>query len=169
MVKRILLKDELNRALENSIVSFSYKNGEVLNYAFFTRNREIAHYVNQDASLEMLENSDTITVFDILSGQTREIHPGFFTGDVFEVATIGEPSGFTDTVDAKLYLGNLTGAKSISKRFYEAARGVDVEEIGIKEDDSCYVFDSVLEIKVDTDFDSETYNEQQLSNIYLVK
>lgn len=170
MAKRILLKKDLQNALYDSIVSFSFLTEEnETSFAFFTQNEEIARYVAPEADLSMLEYTDNVYAFDILSKEVREIHPGFFAGDVFEVATIGEPSVFSEIVDAKLYLGDKTGAKSISQRLYDSAKNLDVEEIGIKEDKVCYVFDTALEVKKESDILMPNYNEQYLSAIYLVK
>lgn len=171
MAKRILLKRDLNNALLDSIVSFSFLNEKTkeINFAFFTKNEEIIRYVEPETDLSFANESDKVYAFDILSKSVKEIHPGFFAGDVFEVASVGEPSVFSEIVDAKLYLGDLTGAKSISRRLYDSAKDLDVEDIGIKNDNLCYVFDTVLELKNQSDILMANYNEQYLSAIYLVK
>lgn len=170
MARKILLKSDLLRTLSSGIVAFVFKGAtEQNNFAFFTQNSEIAQYVHEGVDITKLESSEKIHAFDILARKVVEIHPAFFEGEVYEVAVAGEPSPYALNVDSKLYLGNITGAKSVSSRLYEQAKTLSLEDLGIKDDESFFVFDTVIEIKKGSDIEAIDYDSQYLSGIYLVR
>jgi hypothetical protein len=167
MTNRIILKCDLNAALREGIVAFIYEKDGQKAHAFFTQNAEITNYVSPQADIEQLDQYNAMMAFDILSQKIIEIHPAFFTGEVYKITSLGEPEEHSLNFHSKLYLGNRTGAKSISKRIYEAAKSASLDELGIEDDEQFYVFDTIVELEADSNAESE--DVKKLSAIYLFK
>lgn len=167
MTKRLILKKDLDNALTEGLVAFVFDHEGEKAHAFFTRNHEIASYVAPQVDTSQLSNINRIIAFNVLTKEVTEIHPAFFSGQVYQITSLGEPSENSINYESKLYLGNRTGAKSISKRIYEASKSATLDELGILDDEQFYVFDTVVELESDTEDDSSVV--QKLSAIYLYK
>lgn len=167
MTNKIILKRDLNAALREGIVAFIYEKDGEKAHAFFTQNAEIATYVSPQTDIGQLDQYNAMMAFDILSRKITEIHPAFFSGEVYKITSLGEPEEYSLNFESKLYLGNRTGAKSISKRIYESAKSASLEDLGIQDDEHFYVFDTIVELEADSDAESE--DVKKLSAIYLFK
>lgn len=165
MFSKIILLEDYISALDTGIVSISYDsiiidNDSKTNYSFYTRNVEfIAHLTGDDveevqAELEMVDSVSDIDSNDVLKVGAynileRKFTSTFFsdiTGEILFVSSLTKPKESHELVNAKIYLGNETGAVSVTDSFLKMTQGKDknMMEYGFKDDKVAIVFDTCL-------------------------
>jgi dsDNA-binding SOS-regulon protein len=153
MIKQLLMIDELNESLHNGVVCFKVEKEEKVSHFFFTRNRTLISFLNDGFSPDLQVDQ----AYDILNKKTLEIEPESFDGAVYSVAHCYLPEDEVELKNAKVYIGNNTGAVVISDKMLHDFSNADIEDFGIKQDDKCFIFSACLGIK-----------NNQLEDIYLV-
>lgn len=154
MIKQLLMIDELNDSLSNGVVCFKVEREEEKDsHFFFTKNRNLISFLNDGFTPDLNVNE----VYDILNKKTLEMEPESFDGIVYSVAHCYTPEDEVELNDAKVYIGNNTGAVVISDKMLSRFSEADMDEFGIKQDDKCFIFSACIGVK-----------NNELEDIYLV-
>lgn len=189
-MKKIIFRDDLVEELEKSIICLKFNiNGEI-NYSYVTTNIEfILSFGNIDRATEdfkknilseedifdsdesflfklfsnnQLSEKIEFNVYDIFSNKLIVLNSGIFDGEIIKIASLYSPENENNIIkDSKLYIGNKTGAVSVSNDFTNYLKdNVTLSQIGIKDDETFFIFSTVNE------YDQET---KELKSIYLLK
>ncbi len=156
MIKRLLMIDEMNNSLRNGIVCFKVEEDNVISHFFFTRNRELISYLNNDFSPEMPQNH----AYDVLNNKTLELKAELFDGEVYSIAHCHTPSDNLELKNVKIYIGNKTGAIVISDKLLEKYSKSDMDDFGIKDDNKFFILSACLGLDDNTLEDIYLVNEE---------
>lgn len=189
-MKKIIFKNDLIDEMQDGIICLKYSNKGDSNYSYITTNIEFIlslgtidrttedfkqHVIEEDyfesdeSFLYTLFNKNELNkiiefyAYDIFSNKLIMLNSGTFDGEIIKIASLTSPDFDKNNIikDSKLYIGNKTGTLSISNEFTNCLKeDVTLSELGIKNDDTFCVFNSVNE------YDKET---KELKSIYLLK
>lgn len=143
MIKRLLIIDDMNESLRHGIVCFKVKDEDVFSHFFFTKNKELISFLNNDFSPDLSRDE----VYDILNHKKLELEAESFDGEVFSVAHCYTPNQELALKDVKVYLGNKTGAVVISDHMLNKFSSCEMDEFGIKEDDKFFILSACLGVE----------------------